>query len=106
MLTSEMPSEAAVSPAGQIASVAFPSGTDYRVHVTDESPPGSPGYVGDGAWSPDGRSLVFTRSAPLGTPTRIFIVRGDGSVTQLIPEANGPAKTDYRDREPAWSWAN
>jgi hypothetical protein len=35
----------------------------------------------------------------------IFIVREDGSVGQLIPEAQSPAKADYWDREPAWSWA-
>lgn len=92
--------------ADQVASVAFPSSSDYRVHVTDESPPGSRGYVGDPAWSPDGRSLLFSRNSPLGTPTRIFMVTEDGSIGQLIPEAQSPANAAYSDREPAWSWAN
>ncbi len=60
----------------------------------------------DPAWSPDGRSLLFTRNSPRGTPTRISIVREDGSVGQLIPEAQSPANSDYRDRDPAWSWTN
>jgi TolB protein len=92
--------------ADQVASIAFPSVSDYRVHVTDTSPPASRGYVGDPAWSSDGRSLLFSRSSPLGTPTRIFLVTEDGSVRQAIPEAQSPAKPDYWDREPAWSWAD
>jgi Tol biopolymer transport system component len=71
------------------------------VHVTHAT-----GYAGNPAWAPDGRRLLFTRSSPRGAPTRIFIVGEDGSVGQLIPEAQSPAKADYRDREPAWSWAD
>ncbi len=84
----------------EVASVTL-SGSDFRVHVTNET-----GYAGDPAWSPDGRSLLFTRNSPRGTPTRISIVREDGSVGQLIPEAQSPANSDYRDRDPAWSWTN
>jgi hypothetical protein len=42
----------------------------------------------------------------VGTPTRIFIVTEGGSVRQAIPEAQSPAKADYWDLEPAWSWAD
>jgi Tol biopolymer transport system component len=84
----------------EVASVT-PSGSDYRVHVTHAT-----GYAGNPAWAPDGRRLLFTRSSPRGAPTRIFIVGEDGSVGQLIPEAQSPAKADYWDREPAWSWAD
>lgn len=83
----------------QIASVPV-GGSELEVHVTGET-----GWVGAPAWSPDGRSLLFARSAPVGTPTRIFIVREDGSSEQVIPEAQSPAKADYRDRDPAWSWS-
>jgi Tol biopolymer transport system component len=84
----------------QVGSLAFPSGSDFRAHVTNAT-----GYAGDPAWSPDGRSIAFTRSSPRGAPTRIFVVRADGSVRRLIPEAQSPANASYRDREPAWSWA-
>jgi TolB protein len=83
-----------------VASVTL-DGSEYKVHATNGA-----GYAGDPAWSPDGRSLVFVRSSPLGSPTRIYIVREDGSVGQLIPEAQSPAKSDYWDLDPAWSWAD
>jgi Tol biopolymer transport system component len=89
------------SSADQIASVTL-SGSDFRVHVTAGS---RDDYVGHPAWSPDGRSLLFARGSR-GSPTRIFIAREDGSVAQLIPEAQNPAKSDYRDREPTWSWGH
>jgi Tol biopolymer transport system component len=80
-----------------------PSGDDFKVHVDYQA-----GSVIDPAWSPDGRSLLFTRSAPLGEPgtTRIFIVTGDGSFRQFIPEAQNPTSPYYSDWNPDWSWAD
>jgi Tol biopolymer transport system component len=92
--------ETSSSRGDQVASVTL-SGSDLRVHVTNGT-----GYAGDPAWSPDGRRIIFANSSPRGTPTRIFIVREDGSVGQLIPEAQSPAKSDYSDRDPAWSWGD
>jgi Tol biopolymer transport system component len=77
-------------------------GSDFRVHLTS----GTDSWAGDPAWSPDGRSLLVVRNAPRGAPTRIFVVRDDGSVGQVIPEAQSPAKPDYSDRDPAWSWGD
>lgn len=88
----------------EIASSARTDGSDLEVHVNE----GSGAHLGDPAWSPDGRGLVFSRSSPweAGPVTyRIFNVREDGSVGQLIPEAQSPARSFYQDWDPAWSWA-
>jgi TolB protein len=77
------------------------NGSDFRVHVSA----GPGGYVGQPAWAPDGRALLFARGVPRGVPTRIHIV-SDGSVRQFVPEAQSPAKADYLDGEPSWSWAH
>jgi Tol biopolymer transport system component len=92
------PNTNVLSSADQIAS-ATASGSDLKVYVTS----GTRGYVGDPTWSPDGRSLLFTANSSLGTPTRLYLVREDGSVAKAIPEAPSPANADYLDSEPAWS---
>ena len=66
-------------------------------------------FSGNPDWSPDGRSIIFTKflnpgPADQGSRMRIFIASlVDGSVRQLIPEAVAPVFADYWDSEPAWS---
>jgi Tol biopolymer transport system component len=74
------------------------NGADFRTHATNPT-----GFVGDPDWSPDGASLVFSQASPRGNPTRIYVVRSNGSVQQLIPQASNPVVAGYWDRNPAWS---
>jgi len=68
-------------------------------------------YLGNPDWSPDAKSIVFEQftglgdqTSPIGSRMRIFVANTvDGSVRQLIPEAEAPALQDYWDSEPAWS---
>jgi Tol biopolymer transport system component len=68
-------------------------------------------YIGNPDWSPDGKNIVLERftgpgdqTSRIGSRMRIFVANpNDGSVRQLIPEANAPALPDYWDSEPAWS---
>lgn len=91
----------ASGPGGDRIGSMSPTGGDYLMDVTA----GSAGYVGDPTWSPDGGSLAFSGAPIRGMPTRIFVVRGDGSVARLIHDVRDAANPGYSDREPAWSWA-
>ena len=87
----------------EIASVSR-DGSDYQSHVVGT-------WVGEPDWSPDGKSIVFSKfTGPgdvrysLGSRKRIFVASiEDGLVRQVIPEAVNPALPDYWDSVAAWS---
>ena len=72
----------------------------------------SAAYESDLAWSPDGRSLVFSEYSrvpsvgpglPVG-PLRLYTLDvATGDVRQLLPHASAPANSDYWDNHAVWT---
>jgi Tol biopolymer transport system component len=81
-----------------------PDGSGRETHFNEP-------YLGHPDWSPDGKTIVFNKftgpanpSLPVGSRMRIFVRNlEDGSVRQLIPEAEAPVQPEYWDWAPAWS---
>jgi Tol biopolymer transport system component len=84
-------------PQGVVATVNV-DGSNLRTRAAD----GSSSQVNNGDWSPDGRSLVFSRIAGPSV-TRIFILDTDnGAMSQSIPDAVRAASANYVDFEAVW----